>query len=304
MLEFPKIQADSLDGSSCSSFYNSGVWKKSKAKRDAAFKTVEKAKGSLTTASAGLVTAVKAAASAVKKCQCGVKKLHEASLLKANADAVTANEKAWTKAAHLRCVIDGKSTSQCTVPSIPKVKAVAVEVGVKNVNCNPQKLVNDKCNGIRYCKNAIAEDQVMLFQTYQNSKWDPNRVYTCPDGYYWASSSQYKSTYSKIGSCASPPGGGGYTMYNQCGWKGYNDAGAGTYHTYYRFTNSKSTGCYQNVGSPTSLVCNGDKSTGNFAGIVCLKKGYSGAGGNYNPSGGTWGAAPTPTACSLNKKKC
>lgn len=300
MLKFPAFQADSLDGSTCSSFYNSQVWKTSKAKRVAASQAADKAKGALASASQALDAAVIAAKKAVTSCQCDVRKLHATSLAKANADAVKANTKAWTKAAHLRCVIEGKTTNQCTVPDVPKVKKVSVQDGVKNANCNPEKLVIDKCNGVRFCK-AATMGKALLYQTYQTTTWDPSRKYICPDGFYWASSTQYKNAIQKTGSCF----GGSHTMYNSCGWSGYNDP-SGAYHTYYRFTDSPSNGCYQNVGSGTSLVCNGDKTKGNFAGIVCLKRGWKNGSisGNTNPNQKTWGNA-NPTKCSLeNKSKC
>jgi len=297
MLQFPTYQADSLDGSTCSSFYNSQVWKTSKAKRDAASKAADKAKGALAEASQALDAAVIAAKKAVTSCQCNVRRLHATSLKKANADAVKANTKAWTKAAHLRCVIEGKTTNQCTVPDVPKVKKVSVKDGVKNANCNPEKLEVDKCNGVRYCSPST-DGQKMLYQTYQYATWDQSRKYICPDGFYWASSSQYRAAISRIGQCF----GGGYTMHNACGWNGYA-APSGTSHTYYRFADSPSSSCYQNVGSYTGMNCGGDRSTSGFAGVVCLKRGWTNVGGNTNPNQKTWGYA-NPTTCSLDYRKC
>jgi len=299
-LQFPTYQADSLDGSTCSLFYKSQVWKTSKAKRNAASQAADKAKGALASASQALDADVIAAKKAVTSCQCDVRKLHATSLKKANADAVKANTKAWTKAAHLRCVLEGKNANQCTVPDVPKVKKVSVKDGVKNANCNPEKLVIDKCNGVRYCRGN-SDGQKMLFQTYQKNTWEKSRKYICPDGFYWASSSQYRSALASVGQCFAGAPKSSYSYYNQCGWSGYNDP-SGTYHTYFRFTDSASNGCYQNVGSAMSLVCNNDQSTGHFAGIVCLKRGWSTPGGNTNPTTQkTWGKA-NPTKCSLDFK--
>merc|ERR1719253_1962604 len=53
--------------------------------------------------------------SSLTKGQCGTF-FNSAAYKNAETKVKSANTKAWTKAAHLKCVLDGKTTNQCTVP--------------------------------------------------------------------------------------------------------------------------------------------------------------------------------------------
>jgi len=87
----------------------------------------------------------------VRKCQCNTFKAHEKALADANAKVASANKASWTKAAHLKCVLAGKTTNACTVPAMPKVKAVALAAGVNAGRCSSWE-------GKAQCGNAVCSN--------------------------------------------------------------------------------------------------------------------------------------------------
>merc|ERR1711977_376555 len=76
------------------------------------------------------------AAKMVATCKCNVKKLHAKTVTDLNSSVNAANMKAWKLAAHLVCILDHKTTNQCTVPTLPTVKAVTLDAGVSTA-CAP-----------------------------------------------------------------------------------------------------------------------------------------------------------------------
>jgi len=290
-LDFGKFQANQLNGNSCSSFYNTAVWKKSKQKRKEARTAMDRAQGSMNTAKKALQDAKNQAAKDITKCQCAVRRNHKSSLEEANKKAYNANIKAWTKAAHIKCAIDGKS--KCNVPPMPKVKKVSVAKGVTQANCNQEKLLttNNGCGGIIYCKKQdTASTAKLIIQLYESTTWNKNHQYNCPDGFYWPTKAQYTTAVPKLGCWTSNAG---TTVYNKCGFKGYTGPD-GKGRTYVRFADSKSNGGYQHVGGGWSgSSWSNDYNTNSFAGIVCLKKGWN-VGGHYNGNGHGYNRNPNP----------
>jgi len=138
---------NSLTKGDCNVFYNSDNYKNAevdvKAKKDA--KT--DAAGAVTQAKKALEDAKAAAVVAVRDCRCTTYKTHEAALAAANAKVANSNTKAWTKAAHLECVLDGKTTNSCTVPALPEVKATTLANGVTAGTCSSWE-------GVAQCGNA------------------------------------------------------------------------------------------------------------------------------------------------------
>jgi len=102
----------------------------------------------VTQAKKDLTAAEAAAKVAMRKCQCDTYQAHEKALAAANAKAKSANTAAWTKAAHLKCVLAGKTTNSCTVPAMPKVKAVTLASGVNAGRCSAWE-------GKNQCYNAV-----------------------------------------------------------------------------------------------------------------------------------------------------
>jgi len=136
-IDFGKFEYDQLEPGKCDLFFNSKVYTDAKAKADAANKARDKAKGALDGAKAAVDAASKAAFALAQACACKIRGLHETSLNEANANVEKANIKAWTKAAHLKCVIAGTTAANCKVPALPKVEKVGVAEEVKKANCGP-----------------------------------------------------------------------------------------------------------------------------------------------------------------------
>merc|ERR1712205_122138 len=91
---------------------------------------MDKAQGAVAQAKKDLADAKATAAKMVATCKCNVKKLHAKTITDFNSSVNAANMKAWKLAAHLVCVLDHKTTNQCTVPTLPTVKAVTLDAGV------------------------------------------------------------------------------------------------------------------------------------------------------------------------------
>merc|ERR1712072_1415031 len=122
-VNFGDFSFNSLNPNNCQGFFGSSVYTNAKAKVDAAKTAADKADGEVKAAAAAVQNAITAAEIAATKCKCKAYRAHEKALGAANTKVAAANKAAWTKAAHLKCVIAGTSYGSCTVPAIPKVKA-------------------------------------------------------------------------------------------------------------------------------------------------------------------------------------
>merc|ERR1712072_34680 len=101
-----------------------------KAKRNAH----TSAKGAITAAKGDVEDAKKEAKKLVNKCMCKVIKEHDAAVKAANKKNQDANKKAWTQAAHIRCVVDSVQIAKCKVGKPPVVVPAKLAAGVK---CQP-----------------------------------------------------------------------------------------------------------------------------------------------------------------------
>jgi len=127
---FGDFSYNTLTEGQCGTFFNSAVWKSAKASVEAAKTAVNKVEGELSEATKNLVETKLTAVKMVEKCKCKVAKLHAKTVTDLNNAVLAANTKAWKLAAHLVCVLDHKTTNQCTVPTLPTVKAVKLDAGV------------------------------------------------------------------------------------------------------------------------------------------------------------------------------
>jgi len=150
-VNFGTRKYSSLTKGQCGTFFNSAAYKNAETKVNKAKKAKDKAAGEVTQAQKSLQAAKDAAKVAVKKCQCSTYKTHKKAVADANAKVKSANTKAWTKAAHLKCVLDGKTTNQCTVPALPKIKGVSLATGVDSSACS-------SWDGQKQCGNAVLND--------------------------------------------------------------------------------------------------------------------------------------------------
>merc|ERR1711871_511188 len=135
-VDFGKRKFNSLTEGNCGTFFNSAAYTSAKKKVADSKKRKQEAEGKVTQAKKDLAAAEEAAKISVKNCQCDTYKNHEKALADANAKVKSSNTKAWTKAAHLKCVIAGKTTNQCTVPALPKVVATSLAAGVSSGACS------------------------------------------------------------------------------------------------------------------------------------------------------------------------
>merc|ERR1711934_1042860 len=119
----------SLTEGKCESFYTSTSYTTAEATYKSTVTAYTKATGAASDAAIALKNAVAAAAKEKAECECAVKKDHESkfsTLSKANA----ANEKAWSFACKVECVLDGKTTCKCSAaPKCvrPKVTSAVME---------------------------------------------------------------------------------------------------------------------------------------------------------------------------------
>merc|ERR1712072_183991 len=144
---------NSLTKGDCNVFYNSDNYKNAEAD--------VKAKKDAKTAAAGAV--------AVRDCRCKTYKNHQTALAAANAKVASTNTKAWTKAVHLKCVLEGKTTNSCTVPALPEVKATTLASGVTAGTCSSWE-------GIAQCQHAKIGSQknwqlMDVTKTNSNGNW-------------------------------------------------------------------------------------------------------------------------------------
>jgi len=131
-INFGDFQFDQLTEGQCSSFFNQDVWKQAKADVAAAKKAYTQAQATTKAAKTAVENAKKEAKKLARECRCKAFTALEKAVKTANDKAKHANTKAWVKATHLRCVLDGKDPSSCTVGSIPTVKMVKVSDEVAN----------------------------------------------------------------------------------------------------------------------------------------------------------------------------
>lgn len=175
---FGDFSINELTEGQCGSFFNSGVYKEHKAARDAAQQTLNTKTAEATAAAEAVEEAKAAAEDLVRKCKCETKESLDKALEDMNANAKDANQKAWNKAYHMKCVLAGTSPSDCSVPALPIVTAVPYGDGVedacgaqcdhgpmpgqprccKTTNANKFACISNK-KGVEYSGSAIVTEQ-------------------------------------------------------------------------------------------------------------------------------------------------
>merc|ERR1711981_703625 len=132
----------SLTEGKCESFYTSTSYTTAEATYKSTVTAYTKATGAASEA------AIAAAAKEKAECECAVKKDHESkfsTLSKANA----ANEKAWSFACKVECVLDGKTTCKCS--AAPKCVRPKVTSAVMEAVCVAKKVKEEVINGVAQC---------------------------------------------------------------------------------------------------------------------------------------------------------
>jgi len=297
MVDFGKIGLDQLSESSCSIFFNSKNYKDAKAKRQAAKTKLDQAKGVTNGAETALSNAKKEAQKKAQQCACDTKDMHAEELVKANEKVQAANIQAWSKAHHLKCVLDGVSASNCKVPAVPEVKAAQLSTFANAAQCAIAGRLEDNCHGWAVdgsaCGNGKVGYQIFSgigeYKYYQQGRPE---LYQCPKGWHWAKDAEYfnymhgRGCYSNNAQAQNAML--SYTDYKKqvyslfqskkqknCGWTNYNPPN-GPANRYYvipsdfgKTTNFASSGCSfnPNLDYNTPQPCHGRyQHLGNYAG--------------------------------------
>jgi len=163
-VDFGKYKFSSLTKGQCSQFFSSSAYTAAEKKVKEAKDKKSQAAGKVTQAKNDVTAAEKAAKIAVTKCQCNTYKAHEKALKAANEKVKASNTAAWTEAAHLKCVLQGKAMNQCTVPALPKVQATTLAKGVDGGACNPLE-GRKQCSSDVQCSNCYPYQIQRIYRT-------------------------------------------------------------------------------------------------------------------------------------------
>jgi len=136
-VDFGKHRFGSLtnNAAGCNVLFRSSAYTNAKAAAKVAKDAKLKAAGALDQAKRVQKTAIEDQKKALKDCYCNLKRLHAKTLKDMNVKVEKANMKAWTRAAHIRCVLDGTPIAKCKVTAIPKVKRVSLVKAAEATSC-------------------------------------------------------------------------------------------------------------------------------------------------------------------------
>jgi len=131
-VDFGSRTYSSLTPGKCETFYSSNVYTTAKTRYTSAVTAQTMAKGAAEQAAKSLTAAIEAAKKEVSKCLCKTKSDHNTAFA-TNSAADTANQKAWSFACKVECVLDGKTSCKCS--AAPKCKRAEVTSAVKEESC-------------------------------------------------------------------------------------------------------------------------------------------------------------------------
>jgi len=131
-VQIAPVPLDAIGEEKCQYAFTDSAYTKAKADVDGAANALEKAKGGVTAAEGALDAAQDAQKAAIKSCQCGVRAKYDEVWAAANKDTEE-NEKAYSKAKHMECVLNGETN--CEVGDVPAVKPLKLADGVPDEPC-------------------------------------------------------------------------------------------------------------------------------------------------------------------------
>jgi len=134
-VKFATVAWSSLTPGQCSTFFNQQSYKSATSAVSSAKKAKEKAAGALPVAQKAYDDAVKSAKKQKDECLCKTKKAHEKAW-SAYSKTEPSNKKAWERAAHLKCVLDGTPLSKCKVTPCPTNSKPKLIKEAKNASCS------------------------------------------------------------------------------------------------------------------------------------------------------------------------
>merc|ERR1711977_135660 len=159
VVEFGKHTFSSLTEGDCSIFFSSSSYLSAKKKHQEATTSHTKAVAAKKQADETLKKVLEQAKKDTDKCHCDTKLKHaEANKHSKRNDA--ANQKAWTMAHKLECVLDGKTS--CSIPACPTVKAATLTAAVNSADCNADLKPVDMKPPVDPCKKWQEERKANL----------------------------------------------------------------------------------------------------------------------------------------------
>jgi len=180
---FGDFDYNSLTEGQCGTFFNSQTWKDAKGKVTAAQSTYNTKVAEANAAAKAVQTAKDEAKSMVKECKCKAKRALDDALESLNKNAKEANTKAWNKAYHMQCVLDGKTTNNCDVPALPTVQAVPYGDGVEHAcGCKYPPFQGDECKAPRFGGQGSSYDLFKPPGLWSARNTDEQGVWECGDG--------------------------------------------------------------------------------------------------------------------------
>merc|ERR1711967_69870 len=118
----------------CSTFLNDRAYTSAKGHMTRTCNDATRKRAAHADSRRATASALRAHQKAKEQCACRAQKTHKAAVRTTSNFNSAANAKAWTKAHHMLCVLDGKAANRCSVPRVPRVTAPRMPSWVARVN--------------------------------------------------------------------------------------------------------------------------------------------------------------------------
>jgi hypothetical protein len=118
----------------CSTFLNDRAYTSAKGHMTRTCNDATRKRAAHADSRKATTSALRAHQKAKEQCACRAQKTHKAAVRTTSNFNSAANAKAWTKAHHMICVLDGKAANRCSVPRVPRVTAPRMPSWVARVN--------------------------------------------------------------------------------------------------------------------------------------------------------------------------
>jgi hypothetical protein len=118
----------------CSTFLNDRAYTSAKGHMTRTCNDATRKRAAHADSRKATTSALRAHQKAKEQCACRAQKTHKAAVRTTSNFNSASNAKAWTKAHHMICVLDGKAANRCSVPRVPRVTAPRMPSWVARVN--------------------------------------------------------------------------------------------------------------------------------------------------------------------------
>merc|ERR1711967_108466 len=119
----------------CAAFLNDGKYIAAKRHMTNTCNNAIRKKAAYDNSRKATASALKAHQKAKVACACRAQKNYKAAVKATSNFNSAANAKAWTKAYHMKCVLDGKPANKCAVPRVPRVSSPRMPSWVARTKC-------------------------------------------------------------------------------------------------------------------------------------------------------------------------